>query len=97
MLALGLRLTAEPLLKEILDAWFAGGPDRPRTTGRTWTGWTGSTTPGPPAEPYRRPAADHSRTTTGAVSSVTPPGGSNSRSTMSAGDSGPRVRWRRSE
>ncbi|MFE9774512.1 RpiB/LacA/LacB family sugar-phosphate isomerase [Streptomyces sp. NPDC005931] len=26
VLALGLRLTSEPLLKEILDAWFAGAP-----------------------------------------------------------------------
>ncbi len=25
VLALSLRLTSEPLLKEILDAWFAGG------------------------------------------------------------------------
>jgi ribose 5-phosphate isomerase B len=27
-LALSLRLTSEPLLKEILDAWFAGAPSR---------------------------------------------------------------------
>ncbi|GAB2851240.1 RpiB/LacA/LacB family sugar-phosphate isomerase [Streptomyces deserti] len=28
VLALSLRLTSEPLLKEILDAWFAGEPSR---------------------------------------------------------------------
>ncbi|MFF8595380.1 RpiB/LacA/LacB family sugar-phosphate isomerase [Streptomyces sp. NPDC015220] len=28
VLALGLRLTSEPLLSEILDAWFAAGPSR---------------------------------------------------------------------
>ncbi|MFC8103443.1 RpiB/LacA/LacB family sugar-phosphate isomerase [Streptomyces sp. NPDC057363] len=28
VLAIGLRLTSAPLLREILDAWFAGGPSQ---------------------------------------------------------------------
>ena len=36
VLALSLRLTSEPLLKEILDAWFAAEASRTPTTGRTW-------------------------------------------------------------
>ncbi|MDH6697689.1 ribose 5-phosphate isomerase RpiB [Streptomyces sp. MAA16] len=32
MLALSLRLTSEPLLKEILDAWFEGEPSQKEST-----------------------------------------------------------------